>query len=384
MRSKCHPEPPIPARFVSFLCYCYGLRLFRKSAACERVCNLFAKVYYIALLLGIAHAIRIGVLIPNKIEECITLLILLFGSLCAYVFLRKNIRKIEKVWTALSVYLSQKDKNIIRKKDVFFGLLHTVVLSVSMIAGIVVIYMIRRWIQAEFVSFGWEKPSDFKTVFMGVAGFLYYMQVVYSIISCSIGVYTTTMIIFEVLCQNIKSLILRTLSDGITVEAISRIRTVLRIYWSWKGRADRLLNVFPFIWMVYFFLSTSLILTKVIADWNTSFKMPQAFLVISLFFTALIACSLVMKWHLLTAPDKTMEKCLHMVFSLTDPRTIKEKDSKLRQEIMSLHIEILNSPKTCSTILGSIRLSFETIVSYIGALVNFAVMVINIRMAVKI
>lgn len=121
---------------------------------------------------------------------------------------------------------------------------------------------------------------------------------------------------------------------------------------------------------------------------------------IYMFSCTLIVLGLLLKWHLFTAPDKTMDKCMQLVFALTDPRINNNNDenasliskevrsstsseAKLQQEILSLHLEIGNAPKTCSTILGAIRLNFKTLISYVGGLVNFAVMIISIRMAIK-
>jgi hypothetical protein len=178
---------------------------------------------------------------------------------------------------------------------------------------------------------------------------------------------------------------------GATVESISQIRSQLRIYWHWKQKADKFLNIFPFIWAVYIFLTVSLILTKLIVEWRSKIDRGHVFLMIYIFSCTLVIVGLLLKWHLFTAPDKTMDKCMQLVFALTDPRVNNNNESethtlseaKLHQEILSLHLEIGNAPKTYSTILGAIRLNFKTLISYVGGLVNFAVMIISIRMAVK-
>jgi hypothetical protein len=122
-----------------------------------------------------------------------------------------------------------------------------------------------------------------------------------------------------------------------------------------------------------------------IFEWHTS-NTKDVYLMISMYSCCLIVFGLTIRWRMYTAPDKTMDDCMTLVFALTDPRVNGNQitsEAKLHQEILSLHLEIGNAPKTYSTILGAMRLNFKTLFSFFGGLINFAVMIISIRMAVK-
>ena len=371
----------VPIIMTSMTCSTCGLQLFHGSKRRELL-NFVAIAHYFVILVMIACSVITVLMSPEKTEEAILILIFLAVSFGVFLFLRKNISQIERIFNGIECCLSEKDHAIIRKTDLWINLVPYVAVTLSMIAAAAAVVYFRSSIHQEVLKTGFMGNStEWTSAALAYTGFLLNMKAVYSIIYCSIQIYTMVMVVFECMAQNLKSDLRKKLVEGATKQAISEIRTQLRFYWTWKQKADKYLNVFPFTWAVYLFLTVSLILTKLISQWQ-----PHSFLTISMFFSALVTVSLISKWHLFTAPDKTMDDCMRLAFSLTDPRMtgkLGSEDVQLNHEIFSLHLEIVNAPKTYSTILGAVRLNFETLISYVGALINFAVMVINIRMAVK-
>ena len=377
---------PIPIRYTGWICFIYGLQIFSAGKKKGFWSCYFSKCFYGSLIGMMIHAVQLIATTPEKVESATILLIFLSGAMGVYVFLRRNISKIERVFYGIECHLSEKDLIKIQKTDKWINVLHLSVLTAFSVLAVVYFVCNKTEIKSQLEKTG-PPLSDAMVVVITVIAFVYHMKVLYGIIACSIMLYSMTMVVFECMGQNLKRMIRQTLVDGPTVQSISLIRTQLRIYWNWKQKADKFLNVFPFIWAAYVFLTFSLVFTKLIFEWHTE-NQRQVFLMINMFSCLLIIIGLALKWHLYTAPDKTLDKCMQLVFSLTDPRTSIRgnqvtADAKLHQEILSLHLEIGNAPNTHSTILGAVRLNFKSLISYIGALVNFSVMIISIRMAVK-
>ena len=373
---------PLPIKLTKAICLSSGLPLFGREK-CRRISQWVSKIYYLSLLIGLVHAVIVAASFPKKREDAIFIMVLLIVAFGVYFFLRRNISMIEQVFFGVQQYLSEKDMIYIRKKDLIMNVVYFTGLVTSVVVAATAIVLFRDAFRMELTSIGVAHSiSDAGVVLVSFCGFMYYMKVVFGVITCSIQVYSITMIVFTCLVRNVRTTIQSALVAGPNVQAISQIRTQLRIYWNWKLRTDQILNVFPFIWLVYLFLTISLIFTKLIADWHTADE-GFTFLVISAALAVLIIVCLLAKWHFFTRPDRTMDECMRLAFSLTDPRMTGKMDAALNQEIHSLHLELGNAPKTYATILGTVRLNFETLISYVGALVNFAVMVINIRMALK-
>ena len=331
------------------------------------------------------HAAYVTVTSADRRENSIFVMILQLVSLGVYVFLRKNIGRIESVFFGIENQLSEKDLAHIGNKDKWIAVWQGSTCALTTLAMLVTVVQDRKLLREEFQYLG--LTSDIVVVVVALFSFFFYMKIVCGVILCSIQIYSVSMVVFERLSHNLKRTIKETLVDGVTVQGIVMIRSQLRGYWHWKIKADKFLNVFPFIWAVYLFLSVALIMTKLIADWKTVRVTGNLFLINSTAFSLLILLVLALKWHLFTAPDRTMDKCMQLVFCMTDTRLSAKKsvqnDPQLEREILSMHLELANAPDTHSTILGAIRMNFASLISYFGALVNFAVMIINIRMAIR-
>jgi hypothetical protein len=66
------------------------------------MCNLLSKFYYVLLAAGVAHAIRLVFHTDGTRIECgIVMLIFMMDAAAIYVFLRRNISKIERVLTGV-------------------------------------------------------------------------------------------------------------------------------------------------------------------------------------------------------------------------------------------------------------------------------------------
>ena len=371
----------LPIEMIRLTCSLYGLRLMQGSCKYTLIFGILSKMYYAALVIGMIHSVYLCLYYPSAVEDSILIMILLLVAFGVYVFLRRHMCKIDQVLTGVARLLQDSDRDCIRRTDRWLSVMHLAVVLVSLAGAIANICLTLSTLRSEFKAIT-GNLSDLSVIAVTLAGFVYYMIVVYGIISCSIQIYTITMVTFASLGQGVTAAVKQALRSGVTLQRVSDIRHQLRTYWHWKGKADSVLSVFPFIWATYLFLSTSLILTKLIAEWRDPSE-ERSFLLVSLFFSLLLIFSLALKWHLFTSPDKVMDSCLHLAFRLTDIGCNDTQDPLLRQELLCLHLDLANAPATYSTIMGSVPLNFATLISYAGALVNFAVMVINIRTAVK-
>ena len=374
---------PLPIRLTKYICLCSGLPLFASDKR-ERISRWISKIYYLSFLMGLLHAVLVAAAFPKKREDAIFIMMLLIVAFGICFYLRKNISMIEQVFCGVQQYLSENDMMYIRNKDLIMNLASVTTSVISVVVAVTAITLFRDAFREEMRSIGVAYSiSDAAVVLLSFCCFIYYMNVVCGLITCSIQVYSITMIVFTCLARNVRTTIRSALAAGPNVQSISQIRAQLRIYWNWKLKTDQLLNVFPFIWLLYLFLTISLIFTKLIVDWHKADE-GSPFLIICAALAVLVIGSLLSKWHLFMRPDWTMDECMRLAFQLTDPLITGKMDAALNQEIHSLHLELGNAPKTYATILGIVRLNFKSLISYVTALVNFAAIVINIRHAIKV
>ena len=382
----CAP-PPIPIQWTQFAIFNFGLRLFRNRRQCIVTSRIVAAVHYFILIMGLLDALYVCVTQASRREDSAVLFILTLNSLCVYVFLRKNISRIESVFVAVEPFLSHKDLQSIARSDKWINIVQWAIMVLSFACGALAAVFGKELFRREFVAYGLtflDSCSDGVAIVVSLLGYLVYMKIVCGIVLCSIHVYSVCMLVFGHMSRNLLHQVKRTLVDGASVASMTSTRLMLRNYWHWRQKADDVLNVFPFIWAVYLFLSTSLLLTKLVSEWQSR-RPVNLFAVLCLAYAGVVAVSIAIKWPVLTAPDKTMNACLQQAFRLTDPRVTHaadDADQRLEREVMKLHLELANAPDTYSTILGSIRFNFETLISFSGALINFAVMIINIRSAI--
>ena len=171
--------------------------------------------------------------------------------------------------------------------------------------------------------------------------------------------------------------------NDMTAENICVVRKHLRIYWTVKTKMDQLLNIFPFIWLSYSFIGMTILFTRLIVDW-TKDTQNDTFVLLACYISFQTWLCFLFKFCLFEAADRALQETMQMAFGLTDPRFRSTViDEEVMKQIHFLHHELTNCPNSYNTILGMVRFSRKTIINYVAALVNFAVMMINIRMALR-
>ena len=377
-------------RLIRFNSLTYGLQLFPSGSRCAAVtCALVSKLYYLLLLMGLGYSIFAFASVPGYKEDAVLVIVILVVSVSIYSFLRRNVSAIEEVIAGAGKYLTPADLDHVRRTDSWIMGFHLLTSAASLACAALAGYFGCNVVRREAESMPFFKQNSVVYIYLSLGiGILFYLKFIYGVIVCSIQVYVITHTILGCLAHQVREAVRAPLTRrAVDVASLSRVRFCLRSYWHWKGKADAVLNVFPFCWASFLFLSSSLMLSKVIADWGDASE-PRTFLFVSLFFAILVLLSLTTTWHLMTEADKTMQDCVHLAFRVTDPRLVvpaatPAAAAEVRREILCLHMELANAPDTHATLLGSVRLDFATLISFAAGLVNFSVMIINIRSAVK-
>ena len=163
------------------------------------------------------------------------------------------------------------------------------------------------------------------------------------------------------------------------------------VYFILKERVERLSNIFPFFWMSFVMISITSYVTKGIREWEQS--LGEATFVSSILFTTKYLMSLYVVMKLRQNSDKKFNDSLEEAMSLTEKRESelssevetrgdKMKQVLLNQELILLHNEVSNRILgTKSTISSMATFDQKTMVSFAGHIINFSVMIINIRVA---
>ena len=222
--------------------------------------------------------------------------------------------------------------------------------------------------------------SDTMVILRGFSFFFSYGVAISGIMCCSTGLYATIMTIFKLFCDNIKEITLEVMND-MTAENICVVRKHLRIYWTVKTKMDKFINIFPFIWLSYSFVGMTILFTLMIVEWRQDTQ-NDTFTLLACYITFQTWLCFLFKFCLFEGADRAFQETMQTAFGLTDPR-FKSTDEETMRQIHFLHHELTNCPNSYNTILGMVRFSRKTIINYVAALVNFAVMMINIRMALR-
>ena len=362
----------------------FGLKFLEDNKHRRRFANLMSIVYSCFWLGFTYHVIWVAAKTPAKREVCGVLFFFLGCALFSWISLRRNIEKIQQVLLSICIFIREKDLKIVKKYDFLMTFMTLFLFGSANAVAFTYIFthldIIRTVLRKNGVAE--ECLTNIFLMFRGFTFFFSYGATINGIVVCSTGLYATIMIIFKLFCNHIKEITLQVMND-MTAENICVVRKHLRVYWTVKTNMDQLLNVFPFVWLSYCFVSITILFTLMIVDWKEQNE-RHPFVLLTCYLTFLTWVCFVGKFFMIESADRAFQDTLQAAFGLTDPRFRSTvTDEKLMRQIHLLHHELTNCPKSHNTILGMARFSRKTIINYSAALVNFAVMMINIRMALR-
>ena len=203
--------------------------------------------------------------------------------------------------------------------------------------------------------------------------------------------YTMIGFVFEAYSMQLSSVLksLNSQTSPVTSEEVRGVRRQMDVYFILKERVERLCSIFPFFWMSSVMIIITSYVTKGIRDWEHS--LGEASFVANILFTTKYLLSLYVVMKLRQNSDKKFNDSLEEAMSLTEKRESssevesrgdKMKEVLLNQELMLLHNEISNRIEgTKSTISSIATFNEKTMLSFVGHIINFSVMIINIRVA---
>ena len=373
-------------RHLKRLFFLFGIRFLDDDDSKKRVAlSRFFAVSY--LCFWSAFFIHLGIVVQKNKSKSEVVLVILFFLLCSltsFIYLHRYIKKIETILLSLYFFFTSKGLRRLERYDRLMLISSASLFFCIQICCICYVKYHMKFFRSAMVKTGITEELETDTT-MIAKGFMFatvYGITINGIMACSNTMYTLIMVAFRVYCDVLKRAI-EQVRFNMTAENVCLIRKRLRIYWDAKSQMDQLINIFPFIWMSYSFVSTTVLFTLIVVESRNHIEQhPFVFLSAYLTLTAIFFFTL--RFVIMETADKAFQKCCDAVFSLSHPRfKTTVTDEQLRDQIYLLHHELTNCPKTNNTILGMARFSRKTIITFIAALVNFAVMMINIRMALK-
>ena len=204
--------------------------------------------------------------------------------------------------------------------------------------------------------------------------------------------YTMIGFVFEAYSMKL-SLVLKLLNSktsSVTSEEIRGVRSQMDVYFILKERVERLSNIFPFFWMSFVMISITSYVSKGIREWEQS--LGEVAFIFHILCTTKYLLSLYVVMKLRQNSDKKFNDSLEEAMCLTEKREsesseVETRGDKMRkvllnQELILLHNEVSNRISgTKSTISSMATFNQKTMVSFAGHIINFSVMIINIRVA---
>ena len=362
----------------------FGLRFLEENKNRQRFAKFMTITYAFVWLAFTGSVGRKAILYKEKREVCLVVFFFLVCALISWITLHRNLGEIQQTLSSICIFFKEKDLKIMRKDDFFLFL---ITLFLVLTANVVVtIYMFYNLDHLRIVMRRNGGPSfwlsDTLIILRGFSFFFSYGAVIGGIMCCSTGLYAMIMTIFKLFCYHIKEITLEVMNN-MTAKNICVVRKHLRIYWTVKTKMDKLINIFPFIWLSYSFVGITILFTLMIVEWKQDTQ-NDTFMVLACYITFHTWLCFLFKFCMFDGADRAFQETMQTVFGLTDPRFKPYvMDEDVTRQIHFLHLELTNCPNSYNTILGMVRFSRKTIINYIAALVNFAVMMINIRMAIK-
>ena len=215
---------------------------------------------------------------------------------------------------------------------------------------------------------------------------------VYGGIAATIYFYLVIGFVFEAYSKNLMRFIDESTSKicDLRRQDVGDIRQKLNLYFQLKYKAESITNILPFLWLSYVLLSSTSHITKEVIDWDFEKRSGEAALVVALLYFVTYKLAVLLPLKLRGRSDRcfqdSIQKLLSFKLKTCASGCIKSSDYftriLLNQEIVLLHKEIYNSNDMAqSTVMYIAPFNEAAIVSFMGHIINFSVMVINIRIA---
>lgn len=315
-------------------------------------------------------------------EPVLVMWTLMFGSYICHRMMASKLDKVEYMLELLDYLLDENGLNMVRFKDRRGMKLHLFLLAANALCLTI------------FTGYHWntliERTPNLVVHFgiytwpLAVAAFsICSTGVIYGTIGASTRLYLMVMYYFGVFASFLnQQFLMISLKKDLSHHDIIRIRKKLRMFWDMKADADTTLGSLPFIWLIFEFFSVTTIFTRAVADWDEE---NRIFLTLNLYCITINLLLMILTIVRTDQADMEFQKCLKTVFSMNDPRLIEYPipDQELSNQLTLLQSDLKNGPDVTATVLGMVHFDRRLMLSYSGALVNFSIMIINIRMAQK-
>ena len=193
-------------------------------------------------------------------------------------------------------------------------------------------------------------------------------------------------LVFEAYSMNFESSleVFTSKEKKLTREYITNTRLRLNVYIDLKHTAESLTNILPFLWLVYALMSSTSYLTKAVTEWDEKQHFSESSLVASLYYFVSHLVAIVFVLCIRSRGDKRFKKCIQKALSIAHQRNyeVNARNVLINQELILLHNEIINRSRLAdTTVLSLTTFDAATLISFAGHIINFSVMIINIRMA---
>lgn len=317
------------------------------------------------------------------------ILIMFMGHVWLGLFyLWKNMRKLEKILKSMFKHVSLEEKRFLNRMDrkYFLGPVAVVLLSIPVYITYILIRLKYKPNLLTGRLLGLNKNITSKII-ENILVTVVYVMYTFGNVATIIRFYLINCFVFEGYAWNLSKKLDDILSNRITAEAVREVRDRLRGYYSEKVKAEKLVNIFPFLWLSYLMLTGTSYFTKAATDWKQEQESSETFFVVNTYVSVLYFASTAIASMITERADNRFKECIQKSLSLSDPRrgdfSPTDMPVDVKKEILLLHHELANRPQTSSSVFGMTTFDRGMLLSFVGNLINFAVMVINIRIALK-
>jgi hypothetical protein len=302
----------------------------------------------------------------------------------------KNKRRVERILTRIFKELTNSEKKFLSNLDkrYFIGPVGVVVLSLPLYIGYLLARLNYKPRLLESLIFSQQDEGSITAkIVENVLMTIFYVTYTFGNAATVIKYYLIVCFIFEGYAMNLASRLNSILEDKVTAEKIREVRDRLRIYYTQKVKAEKFVNVFPFLWLSYLMLTATSYFTKAATDWKQEQQTSETFFVVNVYLSIIYFASTTITSIATERGNNKFKECIQKALALSDPRRKDFPPTQIppdiKKEILLLHHEMTSRPQTASTVFGMVTFDRGMVLSFVGNLINFAVMVINIRVAFK-
>ena len=374
-------------RITQFL-HVFGIPMFRDDFSRKKL--YVVKFFLILNVISIASNLQFVMiqLSSGKIEEALIFLIQLLHIWVGLFVVHRQRKKVEDIICTLLKSLSCKEKIFIKCQDrrcinacFIWNLLFLLSYS-SYIA-------IRSHSSTSFLDNIAVSTNDMSFVmliifhisFLSISNFI-----IFGSIFATTNFYLVIGLVFEAYSMNFESSleVFTSKEKKLTREYITNTRLRLNVYIDLKHTAESLTNILPLLWLFYVLMSSTCYFTKIVTEWDEKQQFSESSLVANLHYFLSYLMAIVFVLCIRSRGDKRFKKCIQKALSIAHQRNyeVNARNVLINQELILLHNEIINRSRLAdTTVLSLTTFDAATLISFAGHIINFSVMIINIRMA---